>query len=229
MDNYFLSRDYRQAMMAFSTHLGVTPTQLDKSAMTPFEIQLHSKLADGTNSYELDLRSGSGVSVESKLLAGEIFFCYGMAISVTKYDPAAPSRTKPYLQSPDPGFFPANEVGPLELIWNGDVSITVGSVNKVQKLKANHFRFAPAAGYLGGHAALTALAQYGPSFEERGFFLWGLYPIFSGDEANKISLSLAPGTTTNLQGTAGAGTNNLVFQLVGFKYSGSNGGGNCSI
>ncbi len=232
MDSIIITRDYRQAIMAFANYLGLPMSSLDQANITPYDVELHQPLIATQNSYTANLRTGSGKPWESYLVNGDLFFCYGMAIQITKYDHASATKlTRPYFSYPDPNFFAvAGESNALELIWNGTLDFNVQSISKIQGWKAQHYRYAPPANYAGTYAVPTALNQYGPSFEERGFLLNSLYPVINGNDTNIIKLTLGTGDATGINGAAGVAQNQLIFKLTGFKYTGGLGTpGQCSI
>jgi len=221
VDTIIITRDYRQAVMAFAGKLNVSASDLDMANITPYDIELHTPLSNTSNTYSLDFKDGGGKSWEKRLKSGELFFAYGIGIFVTKYDPAAMSQNRPYFSYPDPNFFAtAGESAALELIWNGDVDLITNSVNRIMGFKAHHFRTVPKGNYTGTPGTPTALNEWGPSFEQRGFYLPALYPLFDGDETNTIKLTLGVGSQTGVAGGAGVLQNQLIFKLTGFKYSG---------
>lgn len=230
MEMYLLNRDYRLALFAFAATLGVAASQIDAASISPFDVELHQPLSNSTTTYSSELKTGSGKSWESKLTSGDIFFCYGMAIQVTKYDhTAATAYNRPLYSYPEPAVFPTTEGIDLEKIWNGSLEVKTGSTVRVSNWRAQHFRYVPVANQVGANLTPSVLPSYGPSFEERGFHLWAGYPIFKGDESNVITLNLAPGTNTAIAGTAGVGQNQLVFKLTGFKYTGPSSVGGCTV
>lgn len=230
MDSIIITRDYRQALMAFAAKLNLDVSELNLHAITPYDIELHQPLSATTTSYQATLKDGSGKPWERRLASGEIFFCYGIAIQVTKYDPASSTTIdRPYFSYPDPNFFSAtNESRALELIWNGDFELQNNTTSRIQNFKCQHFRYVPRTGYAGTPAVPTGLNQYGPSFEERGFFLNATYPVFDGSETNTVKLTLGTGTGAAIVGSAGALQNQLVIKMAGFKYTGPINPGSCN-
>lgn len=222
MDTIIITRDYRQALMAFANKLNVDLSQLDVANITPYDIELHQPLSASNNVYSANLKDGSGKAWERRLNSGELFFCYGIAIQVTKYDPASANINRPYFSYPDPAFFSvAGESNALELIWNGDIDIISGNISRTQNFKANHFRYVPKGNYAGTAAVPTVLNEYGPDFGSRGYYLPAAYPVFDGNDSNVLKLTLGTGTPTGIGGSAGALQNQLIFKLTGFKYSGN--------
>ncbi|MCC7026729.1 MAG: hypothetical protein IT265_07215 [Saprospiraceae bacterium] len=224
MLQYFTTDSYRAALLKFIENLNANRFKLgineeitlDNANIAPYTVRLHSKLASGQNSYDLDLKTGSGVVVEKKLVDSDIFQAFGMAMGIQRYDPTAPDFSKPIWFSPDATEF-TTAAPQLELLYNGDSTINTDGTNRLQRFDNHLFRTAP-----------SGQAVYGPSFQERGYYIFPSYPVFYGSKVNKVTINLAPGAT-NLIAGAGVTSNNLVILLTGFRFNGINSGTGCNV
>lgn len=228
MDQIFVVDPHRNALHNFVKNLndnagefGINAeVNLANANIQPFVLRLHRNLEAGTNSYDFDLKQGPNqLSVEKRLVDGDIFQALGMALCVQKYDPAAPDFSTQLLTHPDPTYFGANEAKALELVYNGKTQFSTDSTNRIQDLDNHLFRVSQQGVFTGTIAAPTTNPSYGPSFPERGYYMFAGYPIIQGRKVNRVTVNLAQGSSTNIGGT-GANKNNLVVLIYGFKFSG---------
>lgn len=239
----FSSEPYRAAAHVFVDKLNTnaaawgisTDVNLDNALIMPYTIRLHVKLEANKNSYELDLKNGGtpGLSsIERRLTDGDIFQAFATSVGIQKYDhtAATPDFSQPIFNAPDPQYFnAANEKAALELIYNGTSDLVTDGTSRIMSFDNHLFRYAAPGTFNGTVAAPVDNSQYGPTFEERGYYVYPLYPIVFGSKNNKFKLNLAPGSTAAIA-QAGTSANNLVVLIHGFKFSGTTSGtGQCQI
>lgn len=235
MEQIFVVDPYRNALHNFINTLNENAgafgipggINLSNANLQPYTLRLHTQLKAGANSYDLDLKNANNqLSIEKRLVDGDIFQAYGMCMAIQKYDPTAPDFSTQLLTHPDPTYFPDIEAKCLELLYNGKTVFNTNSTNRIQDFDNHLFRYSPPGVFTGTLAAPVTNPGYGATLEQRGYYIFPSYPIIEGNKTNKIQVNLAQGATTNIGGT-GADSNNLVILIHGFRYSGFNGGGSC--
>ena len=216
MQQIFSTEAYRAANYKFLDYLSLNSNKLgigsnvdmDNANIQPYTIRLHAKLVNGQNTYEFRLKGAiAPLSIEKTLADSDIFQGYAMALCLQQYDPTAPDFKSGLWSYPDATQFAAF-APPLELIYAGNTIINTDGTNRLQNFDNHLFRTAP-----GGPAV------YGPSMEERGYYVFPSYPILFGSKSNTITVNLAQGSTTAIANT-GANTNNIVILLHGFRFTG---------
>ena len=226
METMFTTNPGRAAYMKFldylssnSAALGIPYVSMDNANVSPYTIRLHTKLVAGQNSYEFNFKNIPGLlSIEKTLADSDIFQGFGIALGIQRYNPASPDFSKPIWTYPDTTEFTTVAPG-LELIYNGHSTLNTDGTDRIQKFDNHLFRCAPGGGGI-----------YGPSYEERGYYLFPGYPIILGSKTNKFTVAVAQGDTTTVPiGGSGATSNNLVLLIHGFRFTGVNNGTGCNV
>jgi len=237
MNEIFIQNPRRQSFQIFKDKLAQVLTDIgqpydpEKALIMPYLVRVHTPLVNGRSSYGLDLVTGTStlLGVEKKMEKSDIFMIQSIGLGIQKYDPTSPDFAGPIFNYPDPVYFTAATAAQLNKIYEGKLSLKVGSQTMIDSLDNLLLKFVPNGNFAGTIASPTDLAEVGASNEARGLQDLGSYPILIGDNKNQVEISLAPGTIDAIAGS-GTGANNLVFLALGWVYRGFVGSnGQCSI
>lgn len=237
MNEIFIQNPRRQSYQIFKDKLEGVLAKLGQSfdpenaLIMPYLVRVHTALVNGKSNYVLDLVTGTSslLGVEKKIEKSDILMIQSIGLGLQKYDPASPDFAGPIFNYPDPVYFTAATAAQLNKIYEGKLSMKVGSQTIIDSLDNLLLKFVPNGNFAGTVGTPTDLAEVGASNEARGLQDLGSYPILIGDNKNQVEISLAPGDISAIAST-GTGTNNLVFLALGWVYRGSVGNnGQCSI
>lgn len=167
-------------------------------------IRLEKALASGKNAYKLDFyeNPGSDRPQEIKLNRNDMLVITHLAVCIAQQDTSAGHYGNYPLQTfPDPGVFLGvdgssnRESDSLEMVYNGQLSITTNNVDRLSGLATNHFRYVPQRAF-----GSNVYAEYGPDLESRGFKSIEPGIILSGQDNNTAEISLGDGDTSLIAG-----------------------------
>lgn len=215
MTNIFSVNNFRAAGFVFKEYLakemGSSPDQI---AISPYVVRVTKPLSATESSYDFTFTNSQTKNASELLLAdSDIIQIYGISLGIQKFAAAATDFSTIQYNWPDPAVFTAGtgaEAKSLELIYGGLFNLWTGNTLRIPNLHNSVFRTAPSGGGI-----------YGPTAEERGYFIPNEYPVMYGNKQNRVNVSVAIGDKTAMP-QSGATANNLVLQFLCFRYNGQN-------
>jgi len=217
---------------------GMDPT---KFTIQEADLRLEQLLSPIRDNYTFNLYETPGADrpQETRLNRNDMFFVRGLAVCVYKQDDTqdpAQYGNSPLFTYPDPNFFngtlagSVDEWASLELIWNGSTSFLTDPVTRIQKFLNFNCRYAPerafmetAYNYAAGPPTNPTFPGYGPTDEQRGFFMFSYMPAIYGNMNNRAQIELGVGDRGTIDGATDAAgeavttRNVLALLLKGYK------------
>lgn len=191
--------------------------------VTPHTLRVEKALEANQNQYEFDLieNSSSDRALEQKLNRNDMFVIIYMRLLVAKQNAVAGNFANyPSLTYVDGNYFSApGAADALRTIYNGKLTLKTDNVDRLQDFRTNLLEYVPERGYLNASGDQTApeFPQMGSTVEGKGFFPVIPNIILSGQQNNKVLLTLGAGSYANIGDSAGDETNIVAIEFFGFQ------------
>jgi len=235
----------------FLASKGLGGTSAQRPVITKTALRIEQKLspASGTQ-YVFDLKQSINTDrpLERKLKSTEFFMVTAIALGIQKQEVNAGGTQGlnqanfPLMTYADPNYFIGNaaavnnEARALENLYNGNISVKVGSTTLQESLSTRFMKYVPMQQFVNkavsGQVAHT-YPSYGALIEEEGYFRIHSKPVFAGNDTNELILDIGNANRDDISGGAdvdGRDTENIaVLQLYGFLYAGVVGAGACEL
>lgn len=201
------------------------------SIIEPSMLRVEQKLQNSRSMYQFDIlqgNSGSTTSTEIKLDKNDVFFCWGVGVFLAAFETA--KRSKAVLNTfPNPVIFGAApgsgtpQVEDLEAIYNGSLTVKLGTTQFISALPTRNFRYVPET-QQNTHISVAPGANLIQFNQNKPFD--GQYEIerlrFSGLDQIDIRVELNPYTSGsfNFEAATAGFENHMVFVAQGFLIKG---------
>lgn len=220
---------------------------IQKPMVSFTDLRTEDFLIPSKNSYTMKLKDvGAPTSeLENRLEDGQLFCPIFVSVRIQKaINPKGGVSIEtdanfPMFTYPDRNYFNGTdgtnfEATALEKIYQGHISMAKGGTNLVRNISTDSTKYVPPVQYSTAAVAGTTFdvyPQYGPSYEERGYYQIYNDIVLDGGEDNTTTLALGAGNITLIAGNDPNIVNKLVVSYKGFWFYGDDFGkssGYCS-
>jgi len=177
--------------------------------------------------FQISEQDGNPLATEIRLNRNDLFYIAGICVALQKIDSDNVSRY-PVLNYPDIAIFSGDnttnlvEHEALETVYNGQMTFTTSSVEKVRDMNTNQFRSVPETQGVG--AGVGTAFSYTTYPEGELYFIPSTpMNILDGSKDNKIAFTLGGGDTAVIDGNVDSGNNpdtrrnKLIIFLAGWR------------
>jgi len=176
-------------------------------------LRMETAIASTQNNYNFILKDPgqqpADGTIQYRLNDNDAFITVAVALNLKKFTTASPGEF-PLFTHPDRSYFTtAGQAAALESVYNGSLQFKTASTVRIDSIATNAMRFAPNSQYklntsnvpvtpftTPNYSPGIVNAEYGPTWEERGFVDIVNYPIIDGSEQNLWTLTLGTATLT---------------------------------
>lgn len=240
--------DFERVLSLVAQNLGISEDQVkDRYKVAPMTMLLAAPLSNTQQNYTFYPVQGAGPTVpvpQLQMNKNDWFGITNIGVLFAKADFASGSGQYsntgnfPKFSYPDPNYFtgaPASqktEAECLQTVVNGTLQLTVSADPVILATPVRDFVFNPQSTFLS--SPLTH-PQLGPDKISRGYSELTPNILLDGNSDNQFTITLAPGATTDLDGsvypgTTAATTRNILYLAVtGYIVKNSADGGTCTV
>lgn len=176
-------------------------------------LRMETAIASTQNNYNFILKDPgqqpADGTIQQRLNDNDAFICVAVALNLKKFTTASPGEF-PLFTMPDRSYFTAaGQAAALESVYNGSIQFKTASTVRIDGISTSTMRYAPNSQYklanpgtpvtpfgLQSYSPGIVNAEYGPTWEKRGYVDIVNYPIIDGSEQNLWTLTLGTATLT---------------------------------